>query len=230
MTKILIVEDEPSIALVLEDDLRREGYDVELVGDGLAATERATSRQFDLILLDVMLPGRDGFEVCRQVRREGVETPILLLTAKTQEAEKVLGLEAGADDYVTKPYSARELRARIKAHLRRSQLQTSDVYRFGDAELDFVRCELRRGGKVVELSALEFKLLTSFVKRAGRLLTRAQLLDDVWGRDTHVTERVVDNQINNLRKKIEPEPDRPRYLIALRGLGYRFDAEGMTER
>ena len=230
MAKILIVEDEPSIALALEDDLRREGYDVELVGDGLAATERATSLQFDLILLDLMLPGRDGFEVCRQVRREGVETPIVLLTAKTQEAEKVLGLEAGADDYVTKPYSARELRARIKAHLRRSQRQMSDVYRFGDAELDFVRCELRRGGKVIELSALEFKLLSSFVKRAGRLLTRTQLLDEVWGRDAHVTERVVDNQINNLRKKIEPEPDRPQYLISLRGLGYRFDAEGMTER
>ena len=176
-----------------------------------------------------MLPGCDGFEVCRQVRREGVDT-IVLLTAKTQEAEKVLGLEAGADDYVTKPYSARELRARIKAHLRRSQRQMSDVYRFGDAELDFVRCELRRGGKVIELSALEFKLLSSFVKRAGRLLTRTQLLDEVWGRDAHVTERVVDNQINNLRKKIEPEPDRPQYLISLRGLGYRFDAEGMTER
>jgi DNA-binding response OmpR family regulator len=230
MTKILIVEDEPSIALALEDDLRREGYDVELAGDGLAATERATSLEFDLILLDLMLPGRDGFEVCRQLRREGVETPIVVLTAKTQEAEKVLGLEAGADDYVTKPYSARELRARIKAHLRRSQRQMSDVYRFGDAELDFVRCELRRRGKVIELSALEFKLLSSFVKRAGRLLTRTQLLDEVWGRDAHVTERVVDNQINNLRKKIEPEPDRPQYLISLRGLGYRFDAEGMTER
>ncbi len=230
MTKILLVEDEPSIALALDDDLRREGYDVELADDGIKATDRGLSRQFDLILLDVMLPGRDGFEVCRLLRRGGVDTPIVLLTAKTQEAEKVLGLEAGADDYVTKPYSVRELRARIKAHLRRGQRQTAEVYRFGDAELDLARCELRRANRVIDLSALEFRLLSYFVTRRGRLLTRAQLLDEVWGRDTHVTDRVVDNQVNNLRKKIEPEPDRPRYLIALRGLGYRFDAEGMTER
>lgn len=228
--KILLVEDEPSIALALDDDLRREGYEVELADDGIKATDRGLSHQFDLILLDVMLPGRDGFEVCRLLRRGGVDTPIVLLTAKTQEAETVLGLEAGADDYVTKPYSVRELRARIKAHLRRGQRQTAEVYRFGDAELDLARCELRRANRVVDLSALEFRLLSYFVRRRGRLLTRAQLLDEVWGRDTHVTDRVVDNQVNNLRKKIEPEPDRPRYLIAMRGLGYRFDGEGMTER
>ena len=230
MSRILIVEDEPSIALALEDDLRREGYETELVSDGDAAVERGIAGAFDLILLDVMLPGRDGFEVCRELRRRGVDTPIVLLTARTQEAEKVLGLEAGADDYVTKPYSPRELRARVKAHLRRSARQSGDIVRFGDAELDFTRCELRRSGKVVDLSALEFKLLTAFVKRSGRLLTRAQLLDEVWGRDTHVTDRVVDNQVTNLRKKIEPNPDRPRYLVSLRGMGYRFDAEGVTER
>lgn len=230
MTCILIVEDESSIALALEDDLRREGYDTEVVSDGETATRRAMANRFDLILLDVMLPRKDGFEVCREVRQAGVETPIVLLTARTNEAEKVLGLESGADDYVTKPYSARELRARIKAHLRRGTAQPPTVYRFGDAELDFARCELRRGGRVVELSALEFKLLAAFVRRAGRLLTRAQLLDDVWGHGAHVTDRVVDNQVANLRKKIEPEPERPRYLIALRGLGYRFDGEGVTER
>ena len=230
MSRILIVEDEPSIALALEDDLRREGYETELVSDGDAAVERGIAGAFDLILLDVMLPSRDGFEVCRELRRRSVDTPIVLLTARVQEAEKVLGLEAGADDYVTKPYSPRELRARVKAHLRRSGRQAGDVVRFGDAELDFTRCELRRSGKVVDLSALEFKLLTAFVKRSGRLLTRAQLLDEVWGRDTHVTDRVVDNQVTNLRKKIEPNPDRPRYLVSLRGMGYRFDGEGMTER
>ena len=230
MKRILIVEDEPSIALALEDDLRREGYQTELAIDGDTAARRALSREFDLILLDVMLPGQDGFEVCRQVRRAGVDTPIVLLTARAQEAEKVMGLEAGADDYVTKPYSARELRARIKAHLRRSAGQAPDVHRFGDAELDFGRCELRRGGKVVDLSALEFKLLSAFVKRSGRLLSRAQLLDEVWGSGTHVTDRVVDNQVTNLRKKIEPDPEHPRYLIALRGLGYRFDVEGVTDR
>ena len=230
MSRILIVEDEPSIALALEEDLLHEGYETEVVGDGHAAVERGGAGAFDLILLDVMLPGRDGFEVCRELRRAGVDTPIVLLTARTQEAEKVLGLEAGADDYVTKPYSPRELRARVKAHLRRSARQAGEVFRFGDAELDFTRCELRRGGKVVELSALEFKLLTAFVKRSGRLLTRTQLLDEVWGRDTHVTDRVVDNQVTNLRKKIEPNPDRPQYLVSLRGMGYRFDGEGLTER
>ena len=230
MKKILIVEDEPSIALALEDDLRREGYDTELATDGESAERRALSREFDLILLDVMLPKRDGFEVCREVRRAGVSTPIVMLTARTQEAEKVLGLELGADDYVTKPYSARELRARVKAHLRRQAATATEVYRFGDAELDFARCELRRAGKVVELSALEFRLLSAFVQRAGRLLTRSQLLDQVWGPGTNVTDRVVDNQVTNLRKKIEPDPERPRYLVALRGLGYRFDGEGVTER
>jgi len=230
MAKILLVEDEPSIALALDDDLRREGYETEVVSDGDSAVERGAAGAFDLILLDVMLPKRDGFEVCRELRRVGTNTPIVLLTARTQEAEKVLGLEAGADDYVTKPYSPRELRARVKAHLRRAARQSSDVYRFGDAELDFTRCELRRSGNPVDLSALEFKLLAAFVKRSGRLLTRAQLLDEVWGSDTHVTDRVVDNQVTNLRKKIEPNPERPRYLVSLRGLGYRFDGEGMTER
>jgi DNA-binding response OmpR family regulator len=230
MKRILVVEDEPSIAMVLEDDLRREGYDTETASDGDTAARRAISGGFDLILLDVMLPKKDGFEVCREVRRAGVETPIILLTARTQEAEKVLGLELGADDYVTKPYSARELRARVKAQLRRGAVSASDVYRFGDAELDFGRCQLRRCGKPVELSALEFKLLAAFVRNAGRVLTRAQLLDQVWGHGTNVTDRVVDNQVTNLRKKIEPEPDRPRHLIALRGIGYRFDGEGMTER
>ena len=230
MSRILIVEDEPSIALALEEDLLHEGYETEVVGDGNTAVERGGTGAFDLILLDVMLPGRDGFEVCRELRRAGVDTPIVLLTARTQEAEKVLGLEAGADDYVTKPYSPRELRARVKAHLRRSARQSGDIFRFGDAELDLTRCELRRGGKVVELSALEFKLLTAFVKRSGSLLTRTQLLDEVWGRDTHVTDRVVDNQVTNLRKKIEPNPDRPQYLVSLRGMGYRFDGEAVTDR
>ena len=226
MAKLLIVEDEPSIALALEDDLRRERYETEVAGDGDTAVDRGRSGTFDLILLDVMLPKRDGFEVCRELRRLGIDTPIILLTARTQEAEKVLGLEAGADDYVTKPYSARELRARIKAHLRRSARHIGDVYRFGDVELDFVRCELRRGGRPVDLSALEFKLLAAFVKRSGRLLTRAQLLEEVWGSGTHVTDRVVDNQVTNLRKKIEPNPDRPKFLVSLRGLGYRFDGKG----
>jgi DNA-binding response OmpR family regulator len=209
--------------------MRREGYAPTVVGDGIAAVREATSQRFDLILLDVMLPGRDGFDVCRDVRAAGVKAPIVMLTAKAHEAEKVLGLESGADDYVTKPYSARELRARIKAHLRRAEASSGDLYCFGEYALDFLRCELRRGAELIELSALEYKLLAAFVRRAGRVLTRAQLLDEVWGADTHVTDRVVDNQVTNLRKKIEPEPERPRYLKSLRGLGYRFDGTGLTE-
>ena len=231
MKRILIVEDEPSIAMALGTDLSREGYDVDIVAEGTAAAEKAITGAFDLVLLDVMLPGLDGFDVCRHLRRAGVRVPIILLTARGQESEKVLGFELGADDYVTKPYSPRELRARIKAHLRRGEVPgtSADVYRFGDAELDFARCELRRAGRRIDLSALEFKLLSAFVRYSGRMVTRGQLLDEVWGPGTNVTERVVDNQVNNLRKKIEPVPERPRYLIAMRGLGYRFDGEGMTE-
>ena len=227
--RILTVEDDERIQAAMRLALEDEGYTVVEAASGEEGLEAFSRRPADVVLIDLMLPGIDGFEVCRQVRRAGVDTPIVLLTARAQEAEKVLGLEAGADDYVTKPYSARELRARIKAHLRRSAGQASEVHRFGDAELDFGRCELRRGGNVVDLSALEFKLLSAFVKRSGRLLSRAQLLDEVWGSGTHVTDRVVDNQVTNLRKKIEPDPERPRYLIALRGLGYRFDGEGVTE-
>ena len=223
MIRILVVEDEASICLALEDDLKMEGYEVEIVRDGDSASRRAREQAIDLILLDVMLPGKDGFEVCRELRRAGLRTPILMLTAKTQEAEKVLGLELGADDYVTKPYSPRELRARIKALLRRAAGELPDVYRFGDVEVDFARYEVRRAGRRIELTPTEFKLLAAFVRRPGRVLTRDQLLDEVWGHGVFVTDRVVDNQITNLRKKIEPEPSRPRYLFNVRGVGYRFD-------
>jgi DNA-binding response OmpR family regulator len=223
MTRVLVVEDEASIALALEDDLKMEGYEVEIVRDGETAARRAREQAFDLILLDVMLPRKDGFEVCRELRRAGLRTPILMLTAKTQEAEKVLGLELGADDYVTKPYSPRELRARIKALLRRAAGELPEVYRFGDVEVDFARYEVRRAGRCIEVTPTEFKLLAAFVRRPGRVLPRDQLLDEVWGRGTFVTDRVVDNQITNLRKKIEPVPSRPRYLFNVRGVGYRFD-------
>jgi len=223
MTRILVVEDEPGIALALEEDLKSEGYDVEVVEDGETASQRAREESFDAILLDLMLPRKDGYEVCRELRRAGVATPILMLTAKTHEAEKVLGLELGADDYVTKPYSPRELRARIKALLRRTTGDLPAIYRFGDAEVDFGRRELRRAGRPVETTPLEFKLLEAFVNRRGRVLSRQQLLDAAWGRDVCVTDRVVDNQITHLRQKIEPDPSHPRYLISLRGIGYRFD-------
>jgi two-component system alkaline phosphatase synthesis response regulator PhoP len=225
MKRILVVEDEPGIAFGLQLDLRTEGYDVAVESDGESALQRARKETFDLVLLDVMLPGKDGFEVCRELRRSGSKMPIILLTAKAQEAEKVLGLELGADDYVTKPFSPRELRARVKAVLRRTAEDESPIYQFGDAEVDFARCELRRAGKPVELTALEFKLLAALVRNRGRLLSREQLLDLVWGAGTFVTDRVVDNHVVTLRKKIEPEPSQPRYLLSVRGLGYRFEKQ-----
>jgi two-component system alkaline phosphatase synthesis response regulator PhoP len=225
MTRILVVEDEPGIALGLEDDLKLEGYAVEVIGDGASAARRAREGGFDLILLDVMLPGKDGFEICRELRRAGMRVPILMLTAKTQEAEKVLGLELGADDYVTKPFATRELRARIKALLRRSTPPEAETesYRFGEVEIDFRRGELRRRGVPVELTPIEFKLLTLFVRAPGRLMSRERLIEGAWGPDTFTSDRIVDNHIANLRRKIETDPAEPRYLRNVRGMGYRFD-------
>ena len=225
MTRVLVVEDEPGIAFALEADLRTEGYAVTVAATGDDALRLALPGAFDLILLDVMLPGKDGFEVCRALRHAGLQTPIILLTAKAQEAEKVMGLEIGADDYVTKPFSPRELRARIKAALRRGAgPHKPEVFRFGDTEVDFGRCEVRRSGVVVDLSALEFKLVTAFVRSRGRVLTRDQLLDAAWGSDVSLNDRVVDNHIVSLRRKLEPEPSRPRHFLNIRGMGYRFDA------
>jgi len=225
--RILVVEDEPGIALALEDDLRLEGYDVEVTGDGTAAIRRASESRFDLILLDIMLAGKDGFDVCRELRRGGIATPIVMLTARTQESEKVLAFESGADDYVTKPFGPRELRARIAALLRRATPPAPPpaTLRVGQAEVDFGRGEIRRGGTVARLTSLEFKLLQLFVRAEGRILTREQLIDGAWGPGTFVTERVVDNHIGSLRKKLEPDAREPRHLKNIRGLGYRFDRE-----
>jgi DNA-binding response OmpR family regulator len=226
--RILVVEDDRAIATALEDDLRLEGYDVEVVGDGPAAIERASRSRFELMLLDVMLPGKDGFEVCRELKRRGVDTTILLLTARGSESDKVLGLDLGADDYVTKPYSPKELRARVRVLLRRGAQSRPEIVRFGDCEVDFTRGELRRGGRPIQVTPLEFKLLSLFATRPGRVLTRRILIDEAWGRDTAITERVVDNQIANLRKKIEASPE-PRFLKSVRGIGYRFDVDDVTE-
>ena len=224
MPRILIVEDEPDIALGLEEDLTRHGYEVEVVRDGDAAVRRGRDRAWDVILLDVMLPYRDGFEVCRELRSARVKTPIIMLTAKTSEAEKILGLEFGADDYVTKPFSANELRARIKAvRRRRFEEDSAGVYRFGDCEVDFDRAEIRRGGQPVDATALEFRLLRTLIRCRGRVLTREQLIQQAWGPDTYIGDRVVDTHILNLRKKIEPAPARPQFLHSVRGIGYRFD-------
>ncbi len=223
MPRIMIVEDDRDIALGLEEDLGRHGYEVVAVGDGEKAVRMGEEDAWDLIILDLMLPGKDGFEVCQQLRLAGVHTPIIMLTAKTHEAEKVLGLELGADDYVTKPFSPRELRARIHAVLRRVSDGPRGTHRFGDCEVDFDRGEVRRAHAPVDVSALEFRLLAAFIRNRGRVLSREQLIDAAWGRDTFVTDRVVDTHVLNLRKKIEPEPAKPCYICSVRGMGYRFD-------
>lgn len=223
MPRILVVEDEGSIAMGLKGDLELEGYEVEVAEDGLKAFEMALTGAYDLVLLDLMLPGKDGFEVCRELRREGSNVPIIMLTARTQEAEKVLGLELGADDYITKPFSPMELRARIKAVLRRAGGEDPTVYRFDDIEVDLRRFEVRRDGSAVRLTPLEFKLLAAFVQNPGQVLSRDRLLDLVWGRDAFVTDRVVDTHITNLRKKVEVESGDPKYIVTVKGVGYRFD-------
>ena len=223
MTSILIVEDDEAIAMGLEDDLRLDGYEVAVARDGEEGVRRARERTFDLIVLDIMLPRKDGYQVCRELRHAGVVTPIIMLTARTQDAEKVLGLEIGADDHVTKPFNPMELRARIKAVLRRASGQLPRIYTFGNIEVDFRRCQVRRAGTLVDISSLEFKLLTAFIEQRGRVLSRDQLLDAAWGRDVHVTDRAVDNHVVGLRRKIEADPAEPRFIASVRGMGYRFD-------
>jgi DNA-binding response OmpR family regulator len=223
MPKILIVEDEPDIALGLQEDLARHGHETHVAPDGETAVRCGREERWDVILLDLMLPGRDGFDVCRELRRSRVKTPIIILTARTQEAEKILGLELGADDYVTKPFSAAELRARIKAVIRRFAEESAGLYRFGDCEVDFDRGEVRRAGSVIDMTPQEFRLLATFIRRRGRVLSRGQLIDQAWGAQTHIGDRVVDTHILNLRKKIEPVPAAPRFVCSVRGMGYRFD-------
>ena len=223
MATILVVEDEPSIALMLNADLTSEGYDVTIASTGPEALAKTAEHDFSLILLDVMLPGKDGFEICRELRQAGRTRPIILLTARAHDAEKVMGLELGADDYITKPFNPRELRARIKAVLRRGVAETPDIVRFGDTEVDFGRGEVRRSGRPIDVSALEFKLIGVFVRHRNRLLTRDQLLDAVWGRGVALSDRVIDNHIVSVRRKLEPVPSSPRYFLNVRGLGYRFE-------
>jgi two-component system alkaline phosphatase synthesis response regulator PhoP len=225
MTRILIVEDEADIVMSLEEDLRRQGYETGVANDGAQGLALGKESGWDLILLDVMLPRMDGFDVCAGLRRAGVRTPIILLTARAQEAEKILGLDAGADDYVTKPFSLRELRARIRAQLRRALPEGAGVCRFGACEIDFDRAELKRNGQRVEITAQELRLLAALVRNRGRLLSRDQLIEAAWGPGIAITERAVDSHIFNLRKKIEPIPSQPKFLLGVRGLGYRFENE-----
>jgi DNA-binding response OmpR family regulator len=223
MPKILIVEDEPALVMSLEEDLHRQGHSTGVATDGAEAIARGRESQWDLILLDVMLPRVDGFEVCAALRRSGVSTPIILLTARTQEAEKILGLDSGADDYVTKPFSLRELRARIRAQLRRGGSGGARIVHLGACDVDLDRAEARRAGQRVDLTAQEFRLLEVLLRHPGRVMSRDQLIDAAWGPGTAITDRVIDTHVFNLRKKIEPVPSEPRFLVGVRGLGYRYE-------
>jgi two-component system alkaline phosphatase synthesis response regulator PhoP len=223
--RILVVEDEPTIATGLRDDLEVEGFVVEVLDDGAAALARILEGRIDLVLLDLMLPGRDGLSVCREARMKGDRTPVIMLTAKGQEVDKVVGLELGADDYVTKPFSRRELLARIKAVLRRAATPPSpgQVHRFADITVDFGRGEVLRGGGRVDLTAMEFKLLRAFLEHRGRVMTIDDLLREVWGPDAVLTDRVVYTHVNHLRQKLDEDPQNPKLIVSIRGIGYRFD-------
>ena len=223
--RILVIEDEPTIAMGLHDDLEAEGYQVEMATDGETGFAKAGRGGFDLILLDVMLPGKDGFTICRELRAGGISTPIILLTARVQEADKIAGLQLGADDYVTKPFSPAELLARVQAVLRRSArpaLRSS--FQFDRVSVDFGRHQVVRDGQAVDLTAAEFKLLRILIERRGEVLSLDQLLEQGWGKEVFLTDRVIYTHINNLRAKIEPDPREPRYIVSVRGAGYRFDA------
>ena len=222
MKSILVVEDEPAIATGLRDDLELDGYQVDVAEDGVAAMDTIGRRPYDLILLDIMLPKKDGLSVCRELRAAGVRTPIILLTARGEEADKIRGLNLGADDYVTKPFSPRELNARIQAVLRRGSPAAS-VTKFGAVTVDFTRGEMTREGKKIDLTALEYKLLRTFLEHAGEVLSLDRLIEMVWGKDVFLTDRVVYTHVNNLRGKIEENPSQPRHIISMRGRGYRFD-------
>jgi two-component system alkaline phosphatase synthesis response regulator PhoP len=222
--RLLLVEDEPGLVLTLTDRLTREGYAVESSADGESGLERAAAEAFDLILLDVMLPRLSGFDLLRELRRRNVDTPVIMLTARGQVVDKVVGLKLGADDYVTKPFEMAELLARVEARLRRLPAIPHAVegHQFGDVRIDFRRAEVTRGGTPMELSAREFQLLRYFIEHRGATLTREELLNEVWGYNSMPSTRTVDVHVAWLRQKVEPNPRHPQYILTVHGLGYKF--------
>jgi two-component system alkaline phosphatase synthesis response regulator PhoP len=224
MTKILIVEDEPNMVAGLRDNFEYEGYQVITAGDGAEGLQRALADNPDLVVLDVMMPKMSGLDVCKQLKAKRPSVPIIMLTARGQEVDKVVGLELGADDYVTKPFSIRELIARVKAVLRRAQAlpREQDRYAFGEVEVNLRSYQVARRGKPVEFSAKEFELLKYFICHPGETLSRDRLLDEVWGYEHYPTTRTVDAHIVRLRQKLEPVPDEPRYILTVHGVGYKF--------
>jgi len=224
MKKILVIEDEPQMRLGLRDNLELEGYEVETAADGDEGLLKAGTFGPDLVILDVMLPKKNGFDVCRDLRSKSNSTPIVMLTARSAETDKVLGLELGADDYVTKPFSITELLARVRAVLRRSGVQkpAADVIRIGDIEIDFKLHQARRGKQRLEFTAREFDLLRYFVLHTGQVVTREQILNEVWGYEEFPTTRTIDNFVAKLRQKIEKAPHAPEHILTIHGSGYKF--------
>ena len=223
--KILVIEDEPGILLSLKDELESEGYVVYEAEDGEKGLAITKQQKPDLIILDIMLPIIDGYEVCKKLRMERDTTPIIMLTVKDKEIDRVLGLELGADDYVTKPFSLRELMARVKAIFRRTEERAKDLasYSFGQVELDFKKYEAKKKGKKLELTPLEFQMLKLFIQKKEQVLSREDFLDKIWGEDNvSVSFRTVDSHIANIRKKMEDDPSNPKHIISIRGIGYKF--------
>lgn len=225
---VLLIEDEPNLVAGLRDALEHHGYNVLVAQDGNEGIELALSGQADLILLDIMLPGKSGIEVCGEIRQRGLNTPVIMLTAKSQEEDKILGLDTGADDYVTKPFSMRELVSRIRANLRRGTLPASagahppGLISAGPVTLDSERHEVRVAGELVPFRPKEFELLEALMLRQGRLATRQTLLDEVWGAPFYGDPKTLDVHVRRIREKIEPEPHSPRWIVTVRGLGYKF--------
>jgi DNA-binding response OmpR family regulator len=222
--KILVVEDEPNMVVGLRDNFEFEGYEVITARDGVEGLQMALEESPDLVVLDVMMPRMSGLEVCKQLRAQRASIPIIMLTARGQEVDKVVGLELGADDYVTKPFSIRELLARVKAVLRRTSVvpKDQDQHSFGDIEVDLRRCRVVRSGQTLDVSSKEFELLKYFICHAGETLSRHQLLEDVWGYEHYPTTRTVDTHLVRLRQKLEPNPEQPQYFLTVHGTGYRF--------
>jgi DNA-binding response OmpR family regulator len=224
MTRILVVEDDPAILRGLSDNLRVESYEVITAADGEAGDRLSHEARPDLIVLDLMLPKLSGYELCRKLRSEGLTTPILMLTARGEETDRVVGLDLGADDYVTKPFSVRELLARVRALLRRAHppRPLPDEVRFGDVVVDFRSYEAERGGVPVDMTPKEFQLLRLLAARAGEVVSRGELLEDVWGYETLVNTRTVDNHVASLRAKLEPDKSGTRHIHTVHGVGYKF--------
>ncbi len=223
--RVLLVEDEPSLVRTVSDRLVAEGYEVTAAGDGDIALEQAVQQPFDLVVLDIMLPGRDGFEICRELRRQGFEMPILMLTARTEVVDRVVGLKLGADDYLTKPFEMAELLARIEALLRRagsSLAGSATTYVFGTVRVDLRSAEVTLDGEAVPLSGLELKLLCYLIEHRGEVLSRNRLLDEVWGYESLPQSRTVDVHVASLRQKLERNPSHPEHIVTVHGMGYRF--------